>query len=132
MGQVGYAAPDPDWSSRIETRDERLWDPAAVLADGTGEFIYTYDFGDDWRHHIRVEATLEPSEKNRRPLCAAGTNACTPEDLGGLPGCSDFLQAITDPVHPQHLDMWKWNGGPFDPEGFDLNGVNAAMRKLRL
>lgn len=132
VGQVRYAASDPDWSSRIETRDERLCDLAAVLADGTGEFIYTYDFGDDWRHRIRVEATLEPGEKNRRPLCVAGANACPPEDVGGPPGYSDFLQAITDPVHPQHLDMWKWNGGPFDPAGFDLNGVNAAMRKLRL
>ena len=34
---------DPDWLSRIETRDERVFDLAAVLADGTTEFIDTYD-----------------------------------------------------------------------------------------
>jgi len=132
IGQVRYAAPDPDWFARMETRDERQWDLSAVLANGVGEFIYTYDFGDDWRHRIRVEATLEPSEKNHRPLCVAGANACPPEDVGGPPGYSDFLQAISDPAHPQHLNMWERNGGPFDPAGFDLNAVNAALRKLRL
>lgn len=132
IGQVRYAIPDPDWPSSTETRDERLWSLAAVLADAEREFNYTYDFGDDWRHRIRVEAVLEPNDKNRRPLCVAGANACPPEDVGGPPGYSDFLQAITDPVHPQHMDMWEWNGGPFDPAGFDLNAVNAAMRKLRL
>jgi hypothetical protein len=132
VGAVRYAIPDPDWPSRVETRDERVFDLAAVLADGTTEFIYTYDFGDDWRHRIQVEAAMEPGEKNSRPLCVAGANACPPEDVGGPPGYSDFLQAIVDPVHPEHLAMWGWNGGPFDPAGFDLNAVNAAMRKLRL
>jgi hypothetical protein len=132
VGAVRYAIPDPDWPSRIETRDERVFDLGTVLADGTTEFIYTYDFGDDWRHRIQVEAALEPSAKNIRPLCVAGANACPPEDVGGPPGYSDFLQAIVDPVHPEHLAMWEWNGGPFDPAGFDLNAVNAGMRKLRL
>lgn len=102
------------------------------MVDGTTEFIYTYDFGDDWRHRIQVEAAMEPGEKNRRPLCVAGANACPPEDVGGQPGYSEFLQAIVDPVHPEHLAMWEWNGSPFDPAGFDLNAVNTAMRKLRL
>ena len=132
VGEVRYAIPDPDWPSRIGTRDERVFDLGAVLADGTTEFIYTYDFGDDWRHRIQVEAVMEPGAKNTRPLCVAGANACPPEDVGGPPGYSDFLQAIVDPVHPEHLAMWEWNGGPFDPAGFDLNAVNAGMRKLRL
>ena len=101
------------------------------------KLLYLYDFGDDWRHRIHVEAALEPGAKNTRPLCVAGANACPPEDVGGPPGYSDFLQAIVDPVHPEHLHpehlaMWEWNGGPFDPAGFDLNAVNAGMRKLRL
>jgi len=52
--------------------------------------------------------------------------------VGGPPGFSDFLQAIVDPMHPEHLAMWEWNGGFFDPAGFDFNAVNAAMQKLRL
>nr|WP_252374578.1 plasmid pRiA4b ORF-3 family protein [Hydrogenophaga sp. 2FB] len=77
---------DPDWPSRIETRDERVFDLAAVLADGTTEFICTYDLGDDWRHRIQVELAMEPSEKNSRLLCVAGAHACPPEDVGGPPG----------------------------------------------
>ncbi len=75
---------------------------------------------------------LEPGAKNTRPLCIAGANACPPEDVGVPPGFSDFLQAIVDPMHPEHLAMWEWNGGFFDPAGFDFNAVNAAMQKLRL
>ncbi|NKF15302.1 plasmid pRiA4b ORF-3 family protein, partial [Rhizobium sp. BUS002] len=71
LGAVRYTIPDPDWPSRVETRDERVFDLAAVLADGTTEFIYTYDFGDDWRHRIHVEAAMESGEKNSRPLCVA-------------------------------------------------------------
>jgi len=39
---------------------------------------------------------------------------------------------MSDSLHPQHMDLWGWYGGPFDPKGFDMNAVNAALRKLRL
>jgi hypothetical protein len=89
-------------------------------------------FVDNWRHCFQLEAAIEPGEMNKLPLCVAGDNACPPEDEGGPPGYSDFLQAIVDPVQPEHLAIWEWNSGPFDPAGFDLNAVNAAIRKLRL
>ena len=77
------------------------------------------------------EAIHEPTELNLRPYCTAGANACPPEDVGGPHGYMDFLEAILDPRHAQHADMWRWNGGPFDPAGFDTNSANAAIRKLR-
>lgn len=31
----------------------------------------------------------------------------------------------------EHGAMWLWWGGPFDPNGFDLNAANLALRRLR-
>ena len=62
----------------------------------------------------------------------AYAKACPPEDVGGVGGYMEFLQAIHDPTHDEHVAMWEWGGGPFDPTGFDRNATNAALRKLRL
>ena len=66
------------------------------------------------------------------PLCTAGANAYPPEDVGGPSGYSDFVRAISVPSHPEHADMLRWCGGAFDPAGFDLNAVNAALRRLKI
>jgi hypothetical protein len=44
----------------------------------------------------------------------------------------DFVQAIRDPTHEEHVATWRCYGGPFDPAGFDVNAANAAIRKLRI
>ena len=43
----------------------------------------------------------------------------------------NLLEAISDPAHPEHEDLLEWVGGGFDPEAFDLEGVNLKMRALR-
>lgn len=85
---------------------------------------YTYDFGDDWQHAIRLER-IEPRDKNQKyPICIAGRRACPPEDCGGIHGYSEFLEAIKNPDHEEHQNMLKWVGGSFDPEHFEPNSVN--------
>ncbi len=98
IGDIYYAPPDPNGLQSVETRDERRWTLDAALGSGTRQFFYTYDFGDDWRHRIEVEEVMEPNARNRQTLCVAGANACPPEDVGGPPGCMEFLQAIADPL----------------------------------
>ncbi len=47
---------------------------------------YIYDFGDEWKHTIRLEKIL-PREKDKKyPICIAGERACPPEDSGGVWG----------------------------------------------
>ena len=48
----------------------------------------------NWQHRIKVEKALVPDPDMRRPLCLGGQNACPPEDVGGVPGYADFLEAI--------------------------------------
>jgi hypothetical protein len=51
--------------------------------------------------------------------------------VGGVWGYDSFLEAIADPKHPEHDDMLEWVGGEFDPEAFDLDEVNEALRYVR-
>lgn len=127
-----YGIPDDDWDPPAALRDERRHTVGSVLADHVDAFDYVYDFGDDWRHRVVVQERLAADpERNGWPMCIAGANACPPEDVGGTPGYLDFLQAMRDPTHPEHLRYWRWNGGPFDPAAFSLNEANRAIRRAR-
>jgi len=46
-------------------------------------FLYTYDFGDNWEHEVRLEKMLPINPKQRHPFCLGGARACPPEDCGG-------------------------------------------------
>ena len=71
---------------------------------------YEHAFGDGWEHRIVVEHVLPP------------------EDVGGVWGYQDLLEAITDPAHPEHEERLAWIGGEFDPECFDIAAVNRALK----
>ena len=60
-----------------------------------------------------------------------GARACPPEDCGGTGGYENFLAAIRDPGHEEHEEMLEWIGGEFDPEEFDLDEFDIALRHIR-
>ena len=127
-----YGVPDPEWEAPGELLDERKLTIGSVLGERIEEFGYDYDFGDGWEHRIVVEKRLAADpERNTWPMCIAGANACPPDDVGGPHGYMDFAQAMRDPAHEDHLQMWQWCGGPFDPTAFSLNDVNRAIQRLR-
>ena len=95
---------------------------------------YTYDFGDGWKHNVKLEKIL-PRDKNiSYPTCLTGKRACPPEDCGGVWGYEDFLRIIKDPTHERHEEMLRWIGKEFDPEHFNLEAVifddPAKRRKM--
>jgi hypothetical protein len=69
---------------------------------------------------------------NSWPMCLAGANACPPEDLGGLGGNEEFLEAVGDPLHEEYEAMCRWCDGPFDPKGFDVNSANRDISRWLL
>ena len=55
-----------------------------------------------------------------------GERACPPEDTGGVYGFADYVEAITDPKHPDYEELLEW-AGPFDPVQFDANEATRRM-----
>ena len=90
-------------------------------------FTYEYDFGDSWQHEIVLEKTLESEPDVAYPRCIDGARACPPEDVGGIWGYAEFLEAISDPNHENHDEMVEWVGGEFDPEKFSVDEVNKEL-----
>lgn len=124
--------------ARFGTDDGEGWGPpprdetATILeavVDVGDTFAYVYDFGDDWRHEVTVEAVLAATARDRYPACVDGRRACPPEDCGGVWGYTDFLHAIADPDDDDHEQMLQWIGGKFDPEAFDPAEVDYRLRR---
>lgn len=97
------------------------------FARDTPPFAYLYDFGDDWKHVIEIEALEMPREGQRYPVCIDGARAAPPEDSGGPHRYPDFLAILADPEHSEHADTRVW-AGKFDPERFDVAKVDRAVK----
>lgn len=126
-----YGIPDDAWPEEDPPVDERRVRLNPLIKGGLGQFTYIYDFGDHWEHRIHVEA-LVPAKPGELPIrCAAGENACPPENVGGHPGYAEFLNAIADPGHEDRAAMLNWIGGAFDPTAFDLAAINERLAAIK-
>ena len=91
-------------------------------------FTYEYDFGDGWDHEILFEGCPQKEPRKKYPLCVEGERACPPEDIGGIGGFYEFLEALADPKNDQHDDLMEW-GGDFEPEMFDAQQATKEMKE---
>jgi len=132
IGRIRYGMPSRESIEPDLMINEKRATLQASLPPSTKSFSYSYDFGDGWEHTLRVEKTLPIDPAFHYPLCMAGANACPPEDIGGPPGYVDFVQAISDPAHPEHEELLAWCGGTFDPFAFNLDAINAQLRRIKL
>ncbi len=127
-----YGVPDTEgFYDPPNFKNEKSVTLEMIAPDRGDTFIYEYDFGDGWEHKIKVEKIAPIDEQNFWPMCVAGERSAPPEDVGGVPGYMDFLKAMQNPTHPDHKQVWAWNSGLFDPNGFDLNTINKQLMKLK-
>jgi hypothetical protein len=127
--EIGIPDPDgeadviPGWKRRV----------ADVLDRPGREVPYEYDFGDSWRHAVRLEKILPAEPGATYPRCLAGARRCPPEDCGGPPGYEDVLAVLADPAHAEHDALLEWLGGAFDPDAFSPAQVrfDDPARRLR-
>jgi hypothetical protein len=117
--------------SEPEVSNSRKLKLSQVVGQGVKKFKYLYDMGDGWEHAILIEKVVGPDAGVKYPRCIDGKRACPPEDCGGPWGYGDFLEAISNPKHPEHAEMVGWSGGEFDPERFDLDEANKALNGSR-
>lgn len=101
-----------------------------ALPKARARIIYEYDFGDSWEHKILVEKIFDPEKGATYPRCIEGARACPPEDCGGVWGYMEMLETLKNPNHPEHEEIKEWIGKNFDPEAFDIDAVNRALRRF--
>lgn len=125
-----YSTPSPYDPSLLEKMNAkstlRVKLNKLITAEGE-KFEYVYDFGDNWHHTILIEKILPPDPKQKLPRCIAGKRACPPEDVGGVWGYENFLEAIKNPKHPDHKHYVDWIDGDFDPELLDIAEINTIF-----
>lgn len=129
---ANYGTPDPDWDDGLRLDESRVSLNKAL--GNCASFTWMYDFGDSWLHKIKVERvdTMAAELKLQFPMCLAGAGACPPEDVGGVPGYENFLQAISDAQQPEHEDMLAWIGHHFDPNAFSVQEVQDRLYEIKL
>jgi hypothetical protein len=111
-----------------------------VLVEIGDKLFYTYDFGDDWQHTIRLEAVVCREDRVPRAVCTAGRGPGPAEDCGGVSGY-ELIVAATDPTHADHAGaIAKYarcfgdGADPawFTPTAFDIDEINEALAEFDL
>ena len=125
---LGDLAEDED--SMLNVEDESAVAVSSLLAREGQALMYEYDFGDSWEHDVKLEKILPGDQEEPLPRCVKAVRQCPPEDVGGLPGFYDFLEAMEDAAHPEHDAMLQWRGGEwFDPDYVNLNQINEDLHE---
>lgn len=128
-----YEFPDDEaepWEEGESPRDERQFFLGNLVKEGD-EFLYTYDFGDNWRHKITVvkKQAVEGSPDTVFPSCLDGGRACPPEDCGGPYSYGDFIASLNDPKHAEHKTNREWAGN-FESEIFSTSQANSFVSAM--
>ncbi len=89
---------------------------------------YTYDFGDNWVHAVKLRRRVATEDRFRRRL-VDGSRAAPPEDCGGVYGYWRLVERLdtgNDPwglkpdEQPGWIDSWR-------PDQFDLAAAKATF-----
>ncbi|EIJ80461.1 plasmid pRiA4b ORF-3 family protein [Bacillus methanolicus PB1] len=125
----------PTFRETADSRRERLrnW-----LDEENQKITYTYDFGDNWEHTITVEKIEQAEENLKHPICLKGKRACPPEDVGGVYSYLSIIDALkknskestNTEIDEYEEELLEWYGD-FDPEAFDLEEINKALKKIK-
>ena len=82
---------DDDFRAAADARNTKL---RTVIDRDVRAFVYTYDFGDDWRHVVTVEEVTQANPGVEYPRFLDGERRAPPEDIGGPPGFEYFLDVM--------------------------------------
>ncbi|MCT2536671.1 plasmid pRiA4b ORF-3 family protein [Aquibacillus koreensis] len=94
-----------------------------------GEFLYTYDFGDNWRIKVTLEEVTEEYYYGY-PTLLDGAETAPPEDVGGIPGYYDFLSIYHDKNHPDYQMIREWAKEQSYRE-YDEEFINRCLKGVK-
>jgi hypothetical protein len=92
------------------------------------EIHYLYDFGDGWQFSVKLEEIVDDYYFGY-PTLLDGEETSPPEDVGGLHGFYEFLEAYRDEKHPEHKEMKAWAKSVYFSE-YDSDWMNQLLKGL--
>lgn len=126
----GNCISDPsmvDYKDIIDSKEIRLNE---IFTEEGEKIEYEYDFGDGWKHIIKLEKIVLIKLNNIYPVCIRGKRRCPPEDCGGIWGYQNLIEVMGNKKHPDYKEMKEWLGGEFDPEEFNIEEINEELKDL--
>lgn len=105
--------------------------PFAQAISKGHNLTYVYDYGDSWTINLELLDSFEDSTAGIYPLCTGGMRKAPPEDSGGVTGYELALELITGDKRKNFSLISEWYGDDYDPEYFNIDEVNNALKQLR-
>ena len=96
------------------------------------EMTFVYDFGDNWRHTVKV-VNCVAYEKDEKPSIRLidGNNACPPNDVGGIHGYKEMLRVLKEePDSEEAWEYYTWLGSKWDEKFFPAIDTAIALNEL--
>ena len=127
---------DPKWIEQPSTHWRQHDDRKATLSDiaRTGfEFLYAYDFGDDWKHMITVKSITPTDTPLRHAILRKAEMAGPVEDCGGAYGWTGLVSIVAnddDSLEAMRAMSWAEEFGKLNPGYCDERAINAAFVRL--
>lgn len=112
--------------------DERSISIGQLYTANIKKFEYTYDFGDDWKHTILIEKTVDAKGLGNSPECVGGRGICPVEDIGGMWNWKRLLEAVNHPEQERHGEiqfLLDRIGSDFASEMFDRDVINVRLKR---
>lgn len=106
-----------------------------MLTEAGKQIIYTYDFGDNWEHHM----TIEGRDDVKDFVCLSGTGHPVIENAGGASGWNEIKAAYrTSQPNQEQRERREWfeehavgchhNG--LDVDEWDMDAANREIKHL--
>ena len=128
--QRRYGVPAPDYVTNPPTLRASGVKLSTLIARNELALTYTYDFGDNWCHTVRIDSVGPAQTDLTYPIFIDGEGRCPPEDVGGTSGFEGFLEAAASPRPPEHRTVLDWYGGPFDPQDINRPMIDVRFREI--
>ncbi len=85
VGDKHYGVPDPEWDRMRAVLNAKSAKLAAVIDRGVRTFAYVYDFGDNWRHTVTVEAVADGDPRAAYPRFLDGARRAARPRMSAAP-----------------------------------------------
>ena len=102
-GEFGPPDQNDDWTERLDEATATL---AQVASAERAKVVYSYDFGDDWRHDLVVEKIVPAEPGVAYPRCTGGRREAPPEDCGGIWAFNEHQAGLTDTFDANEVTEW--------------------------